>query len=103
MGLMGLHVGPKPQIDQTGNGFLANFQRSVGKSRFSKTGGAALGKPEVISTCGFHFWELERMLGGVTEPEFAILFPLPVSRVTKSKKSKSHFFQNRSAWIACSS
>ena len=81
----------KPEVDRTGNGFLANFQMSVGKSRFSKTGGAALGEPEVISTCGFHFWKLERTLGGVTEPDFRFLFPLPVSRVAKSKKSKSHF------------
>ena len=61
------------------------------KSRFSKTGGAPLGLPEVISTCGFYFWKLGTWLRGVTEPDFAILFPLPVSRVTKSKKSKSTF------------
>ena len=81
----------KPEVDRTGNGFLANFQMSVGKSRFSKTGGAIAGEPEVISTCGFHFWKLETCSGVVTEPDFRFLFLLPVSRCSKSKKSKSHF------------
>ena len=60
----------KHQVDRTKNGFLANFFALVRKSRFSKTGGALLGKPEVISTCGFHFWKLETRLGVVTEPDF---------------------------------
>ena len=54
-------------------------------------GGVIADEPEVISTCGFHFWKLETRLGGVTEPDFPFSFPLPVSRVTKSKMSKSHF------------
>ena len=53
--------------------------------------GALLGEPEVISTCGFHFWKLETRSRALTEPDFRFLFPLPVSRVTKSKKSKSVF------------
>ena len=81
----------KPEVDRTGNGFLANFQMSVGKSCFREFSGWIAGEPEVISTCGFHFWKLERTLGGVTEPDCRFLFPLPVSRVAKSKKSKSHF------------
>ena len=66
---------------------------SVGKSRFSQLGRAALGEPEVISTCGFHFWKPETCSLGVTEPDFRFSFLLPVSRVTKSKKSKCHFFK----------
>ena len=72
---------------------MANFQMSVGKSRFSQLGSGFSQQPEVISTCGFHFWKLGTWLRVVTEPDFAILFPLPVSRVAKSKKSKSHFFK----------
>jgi hypothetical protein len=91
MGPMGLHVGPKPQVDRTGNGIMANFRTSVRKSRFRQLGGWIAGEPEVISTCGFHFWKLGTLLRALTEPDFRFLFPLPVSRVTKSKKSKSHF------------
>ena len=64
---------------------------SVGKSRFSKLSGRLLGAPEVISTCGFHFWKLGTYLRARTEPDFRFLFPLPVSRCSKSKKSKSRF------------
>ena len=66
---------------------------SVGKSRFSKTGGAALGEPEVISTCGFHFWKLDRRSRAWNRKKVQILLLLPVSRVAKSKKSKCHFFK----------
>ena len=91
MGLMGLHVAHARQVDRTKNGFLANFQTSVRKTCFHQLGGALLGKPEVISTCGFHFWKLETQLRGVTEPDFPFSFPLPVSRVTKFKMRKSLF------------
>jgi hypothetical protein len=82
---------PKPQVDRTGNGFLANFWMSVEKSRFSKTGGRLLGEPEVISTRGFHFWKLETQSRARTEPDFRFLFPVPVSRCSKWKKRKSDF------------
>jgi len=91
MGPTGLQLEPKRQNIPTGNGILANFRTSVRKSRFREFSGALPGQPEVVSTCGFHFWKLETCSGVVTEPDFAILFPLPVSRVAKSKKSKSHF------------
>ena len=54
-------------------------------------GRAIAAEPEVISTCGFHFWKLETQLRGVTEPDFPFSFPLPVSRVTKFKMRKSLF------------
>ena len=82
---------PEGRGHETGNGFMANFQTSIIKSRFSKTGGAPPGEPEVISTCGFHCWILGRTLGGVTEPDFPFSFPLPVQKLSKSKMSKSHF------------
>jgi hypothetical protein len=94
MGPMGLQLEPKFQNIRTGNGIMANFRTSVRKSRFRQLSGAIAGQPEVISTCGFHFWKLETCSGVVTEPDFRFLFPLPVSRVTKSKKSKSHFLKS---------
>ena len=91
MGLMGLHAAHARQVDRTKNGFLANFQMSVRKSRFRELSGAIAAEPEVISTCGFHFWKLETQLRGVTEPDFQFLFPLPVSMVSKLKMRKSLF------------
>ena len=85
------HVPPERRDDRTKNGFLANFQTSVQKSRFRQLGRAIAGEPEVVSTCGFHFWKLETHSGVVTEPDFPFSFPLPVKKFPKSKMSKSHF------------
>jgi hypothetical protein len=87
---MATDVPPERRDDRTKNGFLANFQTSVTKSRFRKTGGAALGEPEVISTRGFHCWKLDTRSRAWNRKKVRILLPLPVSRVTKSKMSKSH-------------
>jgi len=93
--------GPKPQVDQTGNGFLANFSASVRKSRFHQLGGAALGEPEVISTCGFHYRKLETQSRAWSRKKVHILFPLPVKKFPKSKKSKSHFSKRWSSSVTC--
>ena len=82
---------PEGRGHETGNGFMANFQTSIRKSRFRQLGGAIAGEPEVISTCGFHFWKPETHSGVVTEPDFPFSFPLPVQKLSKSKMSKSHF------------
>ena len=82
---------PEGRGHETGNGIMANFQTSVIKSRFRQLGGALPGEPEVISTCGFHFWKPETHSGVVTEPDFPFSFPLPVQKLSKSKMSKSHF------------
>ena len=54
-------------------------------------GEAIAGEPEVISTCGFHFWKLETGLGALLGVAGSKLFPLPVSRVSKFKMRKSLF------------
>ena len=54
-------------------------------------GGAIAGEPEVISTCGFHCWTQETMLGGLLGVPWSQVFPLPVKKFAKSKMSKSHF------------
>jgi hypothetical protein len=85
------HVPPERRDDRTKNGFLANFQTSVQKSRFRKFRGVIAAEPEVISTCGFHCWTQDTTLGGLLGVTMSQVFPLPVKKFPKSKMSKSHF------------
>ena len=82
---------PEGRGHETGNGFMANFQTSIIKSRFRKMRGAPLGEPEVISTRGFHRWIPDTWSRARMGFIFPILFPLPVQKLSKSKTSKSHF------------